>query len=733
MLNFCFGILKGDTVRYRRKAKRKRTSLFQAITDIGGITDPGGDLAAMGLANTFIPGGGKILRQNGQDPDKVREAMVEAGFLPEGATVNDLFAAMDREARGTKVYRPEETADAEREAAEARMREDNERYINDAASDMGVMLSQRDMAAVYEILSNSAINAQEAIEQHFERPLEDGEFSEQRDRAERADEIPFAIAGDGPQARASGTAPQRQDDTGRRAPATSPVDREYAENPSAREEASGERRDVASTEEPPAQSDIEETPVQQTEREALRQDESEIAVRQQQSKLRREDQESVESQDGGLFETKQEELFQKRPKPVELTGKELYSGKSLTALQRLGERYYRSNLQGKKVIHPTVGEILLSGGGQNKSRFEGANADKWRLYPALEKIIKRGVEVGRSNNTDVDRKPNVLEYIFLDTDVILAGDPITVRTTIEVHRDGRRFYNLNADPQRKNAPIRRRGVSHDTKGNRFSIPSRTRIIYINGVPEGVNINEIVEATGPVDADAISGALNERLKDLGLTDKVRLNVVEAITSTITGSPVEADGRTVLEEGTKALIEVALTSDDPVTTLNHEVIHALRGAGAFRGPEWRAIEKAVLADTDRLAEVRERYADQSLTEDQIVEEAAADMYADWAQGQVPAKGFLQKGMEMIQKLLGAIREAFGGLRVEDVFGRVEAGEVASRTDGTAAENTAQDPLDTTTDWHSATVEARLFFTRDMQKRGTPLSPSLIPHSRMAKGLA
>jgi hypothetical protein len=88
-------------------------SLFQFLAKNGGIREYGGELAAMGLDRSFVPGFGRLVRPGGMPLDRAREAAVEAGYLhdagalsggPSESLVNDLLDALDAEARGDRVY-----------------------------------------------------------------------------------------------------------------------------------------------------------------------------------------------------------------------------------------------------------------------------------------------------------------------------------------------------------------------------------------------------------------------------------------------------------------------------------------------------------------------------------------------------------------------------------------------------------------------------------------------------
>lgn len=160
-------------------------SLLEFIASKGGI-DPKdaliGDVRSMiGSKNKFIPGFGSLIRPGGIRLDKLREAAVESNYLQDAgfrgsgqqtSTIETLFAAVDDELRGKRVYQlgqdPEHVATEKEQAA----REDSRRYIEneiDAAlkdADMDpASLSDKQRNRVIEIMEREGISDPlEAIE-----------------------------------------------------------------------------------------------------------------------------------------------------------------------------------------------------------------------------------------------------------------------------------------------------------------------------------------------------------------------------------------------------------------------------------------------------------------------------------------------------------------------------------------------------------------------------------------
>lgn len=100
-----------DLAGAAKQARRRYQRLTDWILSRGGMRDPGGELRAMDLqrrpgfirrpkqaSGTLISGQRTAI--DAWDPDYVREAAIEAGYLPEGASTADLFDAIAADLRG---------------------------------------------------------------------------------------------------------------------------------------------------------------------------------------------------------------------------------------------------------------------------------------------------------------------------------------------------------------------------------------------------------------------------------------------------------------------------------------------------------------------------------------------------------------------------------------------------------------------------------------------------------
>jgi hypothetical protein len=170
-----------------------------------------------------------------------------------------------------------------------------------------------------------------------------------------------------------------------------------------------------------------------------------------------------------------------------------------------------------------------------------------------------------------------------------------------------------------------------------------------------------------------------LKKLGL-ESVGLRIVRSI------QEGGADGFYA-----QRLITIALDAKDPVGTLRHESIHALKELGAFKPNEWKVLERRAQEEwIDRFLKDR-RMADGRTLFDAykaiyqaengnlngfdayITEEAIADAFKYFNQNKAPA-GLITNLMQRLKKFFDALENAFKGLgfqTADDVFTRTEAG--------------------------------------------------------------
>jgi soluble cytochrome b562 len=146
----------------------------------------------------------------------------------------------------------------------------------------------------------------------------------------------------------------------------------------------------------------------------------------------------------------------------------------------------------------------------------------------------------------------------------------------------------------------------------------------------------------------------------------------------------------------LIRVALDANNQLKTLHHEAIHAIRGMGLFKDSEWALLSDKAKNEWLTKYKIAETYAGDNLTEEQMVEEAVAEAFADYMANRNQGgkiKYLFDKLRKFLQALVGAVRPS-----AEGVFGAVESGEVGRRERRPAVGETAEAP----------TVRGRMSYT-------------------------
>ena len=176
------------------------------------------------------------------------------------------------------------------------------------------------------------------------------------------------------------------------------------------------------------------------------------------------------------------------------------------------------------------------------------------------------------------------------------------------------------------------------------------------------------------ADATADALRERLKQIGIADRVNVMVVDRLKSYQRGKMIGAEGSYM-----GRLIKISMAAPDQIKTLDHEIVHALKDMGLFKPAEWTTLERAAAADTERMAGIRELYKNQILSDKALIEEAVADMFADWAAGRSKIGGAIKRAFVRIKRFLKAIGQVLRGQgfkTTEDIFEDIERGDVGRR---------------------------------------------------------
>lgn len=100
---------------------------------------------------------------------------------------------------------------------------------------------------------------------------------------------------------------------------------------------------------------------------------------------------------------------------------------------------------GKPVVQPQLKRsVRFSGKGWRKNLSNGANPEKWMMFPKLREIIESSTLI-HSEKVNKPRKDGFTCFHWVENQVEISGNPRRVGLMLAEDRDGNLFYNLNAD------------------------------------------------------------------------------------------------------------------------------------------------------------------------------------------------------------------------------------------------------------------------------------------------
>lgn len=200
---------------------RRPPSLFEFLASKGGIQDQQGELRALDLRRQFLPRQGALVRRGGMTLDRARELAEEAGYIRPGdraegfgrTEITDLLGAMDREARGGKVYPIDEQADvAQQDLARRQVDEEATRRAG-AEADVGAVLAYHGISlpdehrrrAVEAVMLGE--DPEDAVVDAIERDAIQTDRRYVQETGNTADQIPFEDIADAQQPGLQGGSP----------------------------------------------------------------------------------------------------------------------------------------------------------------------------------------------------------------------------------------------------------------------------------------------------------------------------------------------------------------------------------------------------------------------------------------------------------------------------------------------------------------------------------------------
>lgn len=200
-------------------------SLAQFLAAQGGVQDQTGELRAMGadVWHRDLPFRARLVSDSGLRPDYAREAAVEAGFLPEDATLADFYAAVDQDVRDTEqpvmaIDQPVEPTRRELERARAENRHAMELEADRLGLDFDSVQAFTDddlAAAIAEAHDQQGSDPAEIAEYEEDEvdritreALADEQLGAEQPADPEGDEIPFPEAGARPEPPTGARAPE---------------------------------------------------------------------------------------------------------------------------------------------------------------------------------------------------------------------------------------------------------------------------------------------------------------------------------------------------------------------------------------------------------------------------------------------------------------------------------------------------------------------------------------------
>jgi hypothetical protein len=193
---------------------------------------------------------------------------------------------------------------------------------------------------------------------------------------------------------------------------------------------------------------------------------------------------------------------------------------------------------------------------------------------------------------------------------------------------------------------------------------------------------------------LKNTLTPMLAKFGLQD-VGLNVVNQIENDAGGSYLDR------------LINISLTEANPIQTMRHESMHALKDLQFFTPQQWNVLTerankewiKTYLADVPtELNGVQmsrlDAYKKLGLTQEEIVEEAISDAFGAYDKGATPPPGMIAALFKKLKNFFANFGQALRGAGFEsadDVFQRVERGELKSRKPKAETKKVAEEEIE------------------------------------------
>jgi hypothetical protein len=183
-----------------------------------------------------------------------------------------------------------------------------------------------------------------------------------------------------------------------------------------------------------------------------------------------------------------------------------------------------------------------------------------------------------------------------------------------------------------------------------------------------------------DGKKLAADFRRALDKMGLKD-VGLRFEEQLTRSLEGKTEDISGAYF-----DNMIRVSLSSSDPIRTLNHEALHAMKDLGMFSNKEWKMLEDTAKSKWMKQYDIAKGYGQE--TKEIQLEEAIAHAFADY-QKQKPA---IKALANRVRQFLGQLRNLVMGKgfrTAESVFQRAAEGKLKPTQAPTVSEARAEVP--------------------------------------------
>jgi len=212
-------------------------------------------------------------------------------------------------------------------------------------------------------------------------------------------------------------------------------------------------------------------------------------------------------------------------------------------------------------------------------------------------------------------------------------------------------------------------VREEATGPRFSVePPATATT----TPEPITVEAFRQRIARGDVPEVPLQIHAELKNLGVDDLVSARLVDSL-----GRP------DVAGQYANRIVSLALAGKSPEqlrSTLNHEVVHALKELGIFSNAEWNLLQNTLTPGVVLSDDERKTYGDLYKNDPQaLAEEAVARGMQKYIDGRMdlprPAAAAVEKTTSVFSKLGDLFRER--GLETpEQVIGAFRTGEIGRR---------------------------------------------------------